>query len=62
MQVGFRVYNSAGAPVFKEKVATREGNNYDYWTVTSSGYYYLFAACEGGNDTRCSGGGILKKW
>ncbi len=62
MQVGFRVYNSAGAPVSKELLAVKEGGNWGYWTVTSSGYYYLFASCEGDNDTRCEGGGLLKKW
>ncbi|MES1047805.1 hypothetical protein FOA22_25590 [Heyndrickxia oleronia] len=62
MQVAFQIYNSAGAPVSRELVAVREGNNYGFWTVTSSGYYYLFAACEGGNDRRCSGGGKFMKW
>ncbi|MBM7648076.1 hypothetical protein JOC78_001016 [Bacillus ectoiniformans] len=63
MQVNFSVRNSAGTRVSKELVAAgRIGSNFGTWTVTSSGYYYLFAACEGGNDTRCVGGGVIKKF
>lgn len=33
-----------------------------YSTAPTSGYYYLLASCKGGDDTRCEGGGTLKKW
>lgn len=63
MQVNFSVRNSAGKRVSAELVAPgRIGSNFGTWRVTSSGYYYLFAACEGGNDTRCVGGGTIKKF
>lgn len=62
MQVGFSIYNAAGKRVSPEKVAVREGDNYGIWPVPTSGYYYLLALCEGGNDTRCEGGGKLMKW
>lgn len=61
MQVGFSVYNSSGVRVTTKLGATgRVGNNYGIWEVTKSGSYYLFAECEGGNDTRCQGGGTIR--
>lgn len=65
MQVSFAIYNSSGQRVSPELVATGSysgGNNWGTWKVSSSGYYYLFAACEGGNDTRCVGSGLVENW
>jgi len=65
MQVSFAIYNSSGTRVSPEKVAAGSysgGENYGTWTVSATGYYYLFAACEGGNDTRCVGSGKITLW
>ncbi len=62
MQVAFAVHNYHGE-VSDEKVATgKGGNNFGTYTVDFADYYHLFAACEGGNDTRCKGGGLIKKF
>jgi hypothetical protein len=61
-QVGFAVHNSSGKRVSTEKLATKNGDNYGTWPVAEPGYYHLVAKCEGGNDTRCEGGGKLMKW
>lgn len=58
MQVDFGVYKD-GYLVSKRLVAARYGDNYGFYDVPSSGYYYLFARCEGGNDNRCEGGGTI---
>lgn len=63
MQVSFAIYNSSGQQVSPALVAAGSysgGDNWDTWTVPSDGYYYLFAACEGGNDTRCVGSGLIE--
>ncbi|KYC91360.1 hypothetical protein MXL46_21170 [Heyndrickxia sporothermodurans] len=42
--------------------AGKGGIDYSYGDIPSTGYYYMMAACKGGDDTRCEGGGTLKKW
>lgn len=61
MQVEFYV-SRAGQRASKPLYATRDGDNWGVYPVEWSGYYYLFAACEGGNDTRCQGGGKITKY
>lgn len=62
MQVGFAVYKG-GSRVSKELLAVgRVGENFGFYTAPTSGYYYLGALCEGGNDRRCQGGGTIRKW
>lgn len=61
MQVDFGVYKS-GKLVSKRLVAPgRVGSNWGYYTVPTTGDYYLVARCEGGNDNRCAGGGSISK-
>jgi hypothetical protein len=58
--VAFAVYNSAGTRVTSWKYASYAGGeDGGYFTVPSTGYYYLFAACKGGEATTCTGGGTL---
>ncbi len=61
MQVVFYVTKD-GKQVGSAKFAAALGNDYDYFSVKESGNYYLTAACEGGNDNRCQGGGTIRKW
>lgn len=61
MQVVFYA-TKAGKQVGPTKYAAALGHDYDYFKITESGYYYLTAACEGGNDTRCQGGGTIRYW
>ncbi|WPK13262.1 hypothetical protein R6U77_06185 [Lysinibacillus louembei] len=61
MHVAFYI-SKGGVQVGEMKFAAREGMDYGFYTVKESGYYYLTGACEGGNDTRCQGGGTIQLW
>lgn len=53
---------SEGKKMSTSKVAVSGGNDFGTYTIPKTGYYYLFGACEGGDDTRCQGGGRLAKF
>lgn len=62
-QVAFTVYRDNGIKVAPWLYAGYNGgSNYSFFTAPVSGRYYLFAACKGGEDKRCAGGGTLKRW
>lgn len=59
--VAFYVSRS-GVRASKALTAPRDSNNWGVMDVTQAGWYYLFAACAGGDDTRCQGGGRISKY
>ena len=61
MQVEFYI-SKDGKQVSSSLLAPRYGNNFSTFLIPSNGYYYLFAACDGGNDDRCQGGGMIRKF
>lgn len=62
MHVNFAIYNGKGTRISSMLAAAGGGgSDYGTWIIPESGLYYLMAACEGGNDTRCYGGGRLSK-
>lgn len=38
------------------------GDNYGTYPVSESGWYSLYALCNGGTDNRCQGGGRISKF
>jgi hypothetical protein len=61
--VAFAAYSNSGTQVTPWQYAGYAGGNDNYyWSVPTSGYYYLFAACKGGEASTCTGGGTIRSF
>jgi len=56
--VAFAVY-SGTTKITPFAYAPSNGNESETYTAPHSGYYFLYALCQGGGDNRCEGGGRI---
>lgn len=56
--VAFAVY-SGTTQITAYAYAPANGNEHKTYPAPSSGYYFLYALCQGGGDNRCEGGGRI---